>query len=504
VKSFFSICFLLFSGLALAQKPKADQNFHVYLLIGQSNMAGRGAVDPEGKQVHPQIKMLDKDNHWVPATDPLHFDKPAMVGVGPGLSFAKEMVAGNKNLTIGLIPSALGGSPIKVWEPNAVYLKEFHPYDDALKRARLAIQQGAVLKGILWHQGESDNDSARSVVYLEKLTTLINRLRVDLQQPDLPFIVGEIGYFNKQNHINEKLQQLPKKVGHTAVVSAEGLTHKGDNLHFDTPSARELGKRYAQAMKALQVPATPKKASSPVKAHNRKGERPVVVLTFDDAELSHYTIVAPLLKKYGFGATFAVCEMDWNTADSVFYMKWPQIAQLHQMGFEIGNHTGHHKNMTKLSRDQMRQEIRYIEDRCTAYGIPKPISFAYPGNRSDSLSQVVLQEMGYQYARAGGSTFYNPAQDNPLVIPSYTMGSTDKLANRTWTALKSVQPGQIMIFTIHGVPDLGHPDYTTSADVFTQYLEYMKKNRFKVIALRDLKKYLPAEQGASPRLGSKK
>ena len=84
-------------------------------------------------------------------------------------------------------------------------------------------------------------------------------------------------------------------------------------------------------------------------------------------------------------------------------MNWQQIAALHKHGFEIGNHTGHHKNMTKLSREEMQKEIAYIETKCKEYGIPKPVSFAYPGNRSDSLSQVVLKEMGYRFARAGGS-----------------------------------------------------------------------------------------------------
>lgn len=223
-------------------------------------------------------------------------------------------------------------------------------------------------------------------------------------------------------------------------------------------------------------------------AQNEKA--PIVVLSFDDAETSHYTIVAPLLKKYGFDATFFVCEMPLKTpADSVYYMKWKQIASLNQMGFEIGNHTGHHKNMTKLTREGMQQEIGYIEAKCREAGIPKPVSFAYPGNRADSLSQVVLKEMGYRYARAGGSKYYEPKQDGQLVLPSYTMGSNEKLGDRTKHALKNLKPGQILIFTIHGVPDIAHPDYTTSEEVFIEYLDYMKAHHFKVIAMRDLEKY---------------
>ncbi|MEI6947820.1 polysaccharide deacetylase family protein [Paraflavisolibacter sp. H34] len=216
-------------------------------------------------------------------------------------------------------------------------------------------------------------------------------------------------------------------------------------------------------------------------------QAPTVVLSFDDGEISHYTVVAPLLKKYRFGATFCVCDFPWkNPADTVNSMNWKQIAGLHKMGFEVGNHTGHHKNMTKLSREEMLREVGYIENKCREYGIPKPISFAYPGNREDSLPQVVLKEMGYKFARTGGSKLYDPKQHPALAIPSYTMGSTEKLQERTWTALKSLQPGQVLVFTIHGVPDAAHPDYTTSETVFTQYLDYMKAHHFKVIAMRDL------------------
>lgn len=251
MKVLISICFMFTTLLSISQ-VQPDSNFHLYLLIGQSNMAGRGPLDAESKAINPQILMLDSLNRWASATDPVHFDKPATAGVGPAISFAKEMLNNSKNIRIGLIPCALGGSPIKVWAPGALYLKVFHPYDDAITRTKLAMQQG-ILKGVLWHQGESDNDSLHASLYLDKLATLINRLRTDLQQPSLPFVAGEIGYFTKADFINAVINQLPGQVSHTAVVSAKGLTDKGDHLHFDTPSARALGRRYAEAMKGLQT-----------------------------------------------------------------------------------------------------------------------------------------------------------------------------------------------------------------------------------------------------------
>ncbi|HEY4061043.1 MAG TPA: sialate O-acetylesterase [Puia sp.] len=237
------------------------RDFDLYLLIGQSNMAGRAPLDSAGKQTDPLIWMLDKNNNWVPATDPVHFDKPDVAGVGPAISFAKEMLLnrGQRNgdhnddtqRKIGLIPCAIGGSPIRVWEPDSTYLNGLHPYDDAIRRARVALQQGR-LKGIIWHQGESDNNPQSAAIYMSKLQALILRLRKDLDSPDLPFVAGEIGYFGKGTPINAVIDLLPRTVPHTAVVSAEGLTDKGDKTHFDTRSARELGKRYGQAMKKLQ------------------------------------------------------------------------------------------------------------------------------------------------------------------------------------------------------------------------------------------------------------
>jgi len=235
---------LVIHGRSFAQ---IDTNFHIYLLAGQSNMAGRGIVDSASKQMDAHIFMLNKSNEWVPATDPVHFDK-SVAGVGPAISFAKEMIQNSPNAKIGLVPAAVGGSPIRVWEPDSMFIG-VHPYDDAIKRTEAAVQKG-VLKGILWHQGESDNSPQGAEVYLSKLTVLIQRFRTVFHNNTLPFVAGELGYFHK-DHINKVLAKLPAAVAFTAVVSAEGLTANPDNIHFNTASARALGKRYASKMLAL-------------------------------------------------------------------------------------------------------------------------------------------------------------------------------------------------------------------------------------------------------------
>jgi peptidoglycan/xylan/chitin deacetylase (PgdA/CDA1 family) len=336
-----------------------------------------------------------------------------------------------------------------------------------------------VLKGILWHQGESDNDLKKSEEYLEKLKTLVGNLRRDLNAPNLPFVAGEIGYFNKENYINAITNKLPAEVVHTAVVSAKDLTDKGDQLHFDTPSARELGKRYAVAMKKLEQESS------------KKTVKPKVVLTFDDAEISHYTNVASLLKKFGFDATFFVCEFPYHNPDEKKeYMTWSQIRELYKKGFEIGNHTGHHINVTKLKPEEIDKEIAYVEEKCAEFKIPKPVSFAYPGNRYDTISQAILKKRGYKYARAGGSKLYNAATDSLLAIPSFTVISSDKYFGRVTKSLKNLKPDDVVVLTFHGVPDLIHPDYSTTVENLKEVLQLIKEKKYEVVPMRDIEKYL--------------
>lgn len=453
-----------------SQSDSITKPMDLYLLIGQSNMAGRGSLTDSIKAIvtNPNILMLNEANEWIPAKHPLHFDKK-YAAVGPGLSFAEDMLQENGLSTIGLIPCAWGGSPIRVWKPGVKYFDKF-PYELALERAQIAMKQGN-LKGILWHQGESDNTAEKSEIYLEQLKTLVSRLRKDLKTPNLPFVAGEIGYFNKKDYINEQINKLPDAVNHTAVVSAKGLADKGDKLHFNAASAQMLGKRYALAMKRLQ-----------------KSLRPTVVLTFDDAEISHYLNVAPLLLEYGFNATFFICEFPLqNLEEKKAYMQWNQILALHKMGFEIGNHTWHHKNVTKLREEELLEEIQYIEDKCEKYGMPKPVSFAYPGNRYDSVSQNILKKRGYQFARVGGSEVYKVNKHSSLAIPSYTVASTKKLNNRVKSALKHLGLGEVLVLTFHGVPDEIHPDYSTDLSHLKAILNYVKLQDFNVVAMKNLK-----------------
>jgi hypothetical protein len=238
----------------LISHDMVDSSFDLYLLIGQSNMAGRGIITPEyAQEGNANLLMLDKSGAWVQAKHPLHFDKPAIAGVGPGLAFGLDMLSGTKSKKIGLVPCAVGGTSIDKWIPGAFdTATNTHPYDDMLVRLKEASKSG-VFKGILWLQGEADADTAKAAVYLKKLAALILDLREKTKNQRLPFVAGEIGQFREKHRlINEELKKLPAAVPFTAIASSDGLKDKGDNLHFDAPSAEIFGKRFAVEMKKLQ------------------------------------------------------------------------------------------------------------------------------------------------------------------------------------------------------------------------------------------------------------
>lgn len=231
-----------------------QQQFDLYILIGQSNMAGRGYITPEIKDEHnDRVYSFTKDKQWVLAKHPLHFDKPKVAGVGPGLTFGITMAQANPKAKIGLIPCAVGGTPIEHWAPGA-YDKatNTHPYDDAVERIKAAMAYGTI-KGVVWHQGEANSKPEKAKIYLSQLTELIQRIRTLVGNPNLPFIVGELGRYRPvYANINTELAKLPGMVPLTAVASSEGLVHRGDTTHFNGPSAQEMGRRMAAQMIKVQ------------------------------------------------------------------------------------------------------------------------------------------------------------------------------------------------------------------------------------------------------------
>lgn len=226
----------------------------------------------------------------------------------------------------------------------------------------------------------------------------------------------------------------------------------------------------------------------------------LVVLTFDDSVRSHFTVVRPLLQKYGFGATFFVTEgFDFPT-NKKDYMTWEQIAQLHKDGFEIGNHTRDHMGVTAKDLPHLKEQLEGIATRCEEHGIPRPTSFAYPGNAIDEGGFSILREHGIRFARRGGAPeypykhgqgfAYEPGLDHPLLIPSAGDARPDWEIDQFTHAVSLARHGRIAVMQFHGVPDNAHPWVHTQPDKFEAYLRYLALNGFQVIAMRDLAKYV--------------
>jgi len=230
----------------------------------------------------------------------------------------------------------------------------------------------------------------------------------------------------------------------------------------------------------------------------------LVVLTFDDSVASHHRVVRPLLKKYGFGATFFITEGFSFRTNKTDYMTWEQIAELHRDGFEIGNHTRDHLGVTTATLPRLREQVEAINARCAEHGIPRPVSFAYPGNAIVTNAPAVLAELGFRFARRGGEpehpykdgegSAYEPGRDHPLLIPSAGDARPHWTLEDFQRAVALARNGRIAVLQFHGVPDRDHPWVHTPPEMFERYMEYLQQEGCRVIALRDLARFVDPKQ----------
>lgn len=237
----------------------------------------------------------------------------------------------------------------------------------------------------------------------------------------------------------------------------------------------------------------------------------LIVLTFDDANKSDRTFVADIVKKHEFGATFYVTEGLGFLKNKNHYTTWAEIRELDRMGFEIGNHTQHHRNVTRLSREQLIASIKHIDGRCAEYGIRKPITFCYPGFSNNLHAVRVLEELKCQFARRGvrpefpdggngaRGPAYDPERDHPLLVPTTGYaGPKWGFEDLKW-AVDQARNGNICILCFHGVPALEHPWVNTSPADFEKYMQYLKDQGCTVIAMRDLARYVdPSRRPRDP------
>ncbi len=228
---------------------------HSFLLIGQSNMAGRGHIAnaPKLDNLGGRLKVL-RNGRWQPMFRPVNPDRH-FSGTCLAESFAKAYADDHPSVEVGIIPCADGGTSLDQWAEGSLL------FDNAVNNARLAIRTSH-LAGILWHQGESDCSDSLYPLYLKKLTAVMCAIRCQLNAENIPLLVGGLGDFlplcdevyNNAHFINEALISFAEGSNRTAFVSAEGLTPNSDNLHFCHDSLMEFGLRYYKAFKDIENP----------------------------------------------------------------------------------------------------------------------------------------------------------------------------------------------------------------------------------------------------------
>ncbi|MBO7130261.1 MAG: hypothetical protein J6W05_10890 [Prevotella sp.] len=261
------------------EETKDEPQFYVYLCFGQSNMEGNATPEAQDKTVDPRFQMMAcvdftspkrKMGQWYDATPPL-----VRQGTGLGMAdyFGRTMVANlPENVKVGVIDVALGGTKIEGFISEEVagyikneadwlknYFKAYNndPYKRMVDMAKIA-QQTGVIKGILLHQGESNNGQQD---WPKKVKLIYDRLMEDLNlnPEEVPLFVGETvsqAAGGSCYHHNAVIAKVPTVIPNSYVISSAGCPQRGDGLHFTAAGYRTMGKRYAQAaLKVLGIEA---------------------------------------------------------------------------------------------------------------------------------------------------------------------------------------------------------------------------------------------------------
>ena len=217
----------------------------------------------------------------------------------------------------------------------------------------------------------------------------------------------------------------------------------------------------------------------------------LIVLTFDDAPASHYTVVAPVLKQMGFGGTIYVCDFDSFKTRKDWYLTYRQMNEMDADGLEIGNHT--------LGHASGYGPIIAMEDQVLAHGGPRMSTVCWPIYAVNWDDCPKLSAHGYTFGRGGHERPYRPTVDNPFDVPSFTVHDGVSVENFIKQAQLACN-GRVVCFCFHGVPDMEHPPVSLKPSTFKAMMQYLKDNNYKCVAMRDLTQYIdPVKAAKLPR-----
>ena len=263
--------------------PAADPNLYVYLCFGQSNMEGNASPEDVDQTVDPRFQTLACVNftspkrtmgQWYTATPPI-----VRQGTGLGMAdyFGRTMVKYlPDSVKVGVVDVAIGGTKIEGFMQEEVasyiasmdpssegwlinYFKAYDndPYQRLVDMAKIA-QKSGVIKGILLHQGESNNGQSD---WPQKVKKIYDRLIADLglNAADIPLFVGETVSQEAGGacwYHNSVIAKVPNVIPNSYVISSADCPQKGDGLHFTAEGYRIMGSRYAkQALKLMGIRA---------------------------------------------------------------------------------------------------------------------------------------------------------------------------------------------------------------------------------------------------------
>ncbi len=226
-----------------------------------------------------------------------------------------------------------------------------------------------------------------------------------------------------------------------------------------------------------------------------------VVITFDDAKKDHVTHVAPLFRELGFNATFFVTEMEAGRGNKGFedksrFMTWEEIRTLQDQGFEIGNHSLHHRRpAVPLDQADFAAELTGLNDHMEQAGISRAVSVAYPFGMPDQDQVAVADRCGMKWGRGNldagicgcrGKSIYNPRCDHPLAIPSYgdaPLYTYERLLER----LESARDGRVLCLAYHSVLE---PEEWTNAISFEEHFRFIAEHGYHCISMGQLEEYI--------------
>ena len=217
-----------------------------------------------------------------------------------------------------------------------------------------------------------------------------------------------------------------------------------------------------------------------------------VVLTFDDAVVNHLSTVVPLLREYGFGATFFICRCaGWIKKDPECYLTGRQVREIYDAGFEIGNHTLNHVDLRRTSEEDGRREVVALNEFLAEQGIPAPESFAYPGGPYAAGAARYLGEYGLRCARTTGKMLWK--HDTDLMnVASYSINRYEednfRIALSSLAAADGEPAAAVLVY--HGVPDIAHPHCDTPPEMFRRHMEILRDGGFRVMSMGECRRLL--------------